>query len=204
MAELKNINALIVAAGASSRCKGYKPLYRWKNKSLIEHIVRKLANVAEQLIVVTGHNAELLESTLTAACSYDVLSKITFVHNAAHRKGMFSSLQAGCSALTGDSWVLYHFVDQPALPEQFFTEFIEQIDESSDWIQPVFSGKKGHPILLSPKTQKYIGYASHLSTLKDVGENRQIVKKLWDCPYPEILQDIDTDEDWAEFLHFNE
>lgn len=116
---------------------------------------------------------------------------------------MFSSLQAGCAALTGDSWVLYHFVDQPALPAQFFTEFVAQIDIGSDWIQPAYKGKKGHPLLLSPKTQQYIGYASHLSTLKDIGENRQINKKLWDCPYPEITQDIDTDADWERFLNLN-
>jgi molybdenum cofactor cytidylyltransferase len=195
-----SVDALIVAAGNSSRCSGYKPLYRWRDKYLITHIIEKSAEFCEQVIVITGHNAELLESSVTASCPFDVLSKVTFVHNRNYRQGMFSSLQAGCAALSGTSWAFYQFTDQPALPLAFFGEFMAQISDGVDWIQPVFDGKKGHPLLLSPKMQRLIIKARHHETLKEIGHNPAIIKKYWECQYPEIHIDIDTDEAWNEFL----
>jgi molybdenum cofactor cytidylyltransferase len=200
MSENSSIDALIVAAGNSSRCTGYKPLFQWHNKFLISHIIEKSAAVCEQVVVVTGHNAELLESSVIGSVPFTIIPRVTFVHNKNYHRGMFSSLQAGCEALSGASWALYQFTDQPGLPVSFLEEFMGQISTDVDWIQPVFDGKKGHPLLLSPKMQRMICRAKPNSTLKELGHDPGVVKKLWDCTYPEIHVDIDTDEAWEAFL----
>lgn len=196
-------DALIVAAGTSSRCSGYKPLYKWRDKYLIEHIIENAIQVCGRVVIVTGYNAELLESTLTSVLPFTVLGKIDFVHNRNYRRGMFSSLQAGCSILQGKSWALYQFTDQPSLPLSFYDEFISQITSDMDWVQPIMNEKKGHPLLLSPTMQGLIKKAKTDMSLKELGHLPGIRKKYWECRYPEIHLDIDTDEEWESFIRQN-
>ena len=61
---------------------------------------------------------------------------------------MFSSLKYGLNVEINAEWILYHFVDQPGLPEEFYQEFTEQMDNDYDWIQPSYNSKNGHPLLL--------------------------------------------------------
>ncbi len=54
---------------------------------------------------------------------------------------MFTSLQTGLTAAINSDWILYHFVDQPGLPNKFYQEFIKQIDDEHNWIQPHLKNK---------------------------------------------------------------
>lgn len=112
---------------------------------------------------------------------------------------MFSSLQAGLKELSDCDWLLYHFVDQPHLPAQFYVEFTEQIDESFDWIQPQYSDKKGHPILLNKSLFSQI-LDSKINSLKEINQSRSINKKIWHCTYSQVVEDIDTKDDYQKLI----
>ena len=64
------MQGLIIAAGAGSRLQGFfdlKPLLPLAGRAIIEHVARACALAGLQgLIVVTGHQAERLESALIA------------------------------------------------------------------------------------------------------------------------------------------
>ena len=93
----------------------FKPLLTYKGKSFIQNIILKLNSVCDKIIIVTGFNANEVEESMLK--QFKVNSKIEFVFNSKFEKGMFNSLQTGLTAAINSDWILYHFVDQPGLPE---------------------------------------------------------------------------------------
>ena len=132
--------------------KMFKPLADYKGKTFIHNIVTKLDKICSEIIIVTGFNSDELKTktikSLKNENQSEVLKKIKFVFNESFQKGMFTSLQKGISEAKNCDWILYHFVDQPGLPNNFYPEFIKQIDSDYNWIQPSFKNQHGHPILI--------------------------------------------------------
>ncbi len=199
-----SVTAIILSAGTSSRCSGFKPLYRWNSKTLLQHITESVSPAVNKLIIVTGYNAELIKNTLCRDLTGELFSKIVFAHNPDYEKGMFSSLQCGIRESNKGEWILYHFVDQPALNTEFYNTFIKEISPGFHWIQPVHNEQKGHPILFSPEVKDIILAAPSNATLRDIGHQQQVKKKYWNTPFPQIRIDIDTDEDWINFIAQND
>ena len=141
----RKINGLIISAGLSGRMERFKPLLIYKGKSFIQSIVLNLDSVCDKIIIVTGYQSNAVEENVN---QLNLPSKIEFVHNASFEKGMFTSLQAGLQKADNCDWVLYHFVDQPGLTEVFYKEFVKQIDNKHNWIQPKIKEQNGHPILI--------------------------------------------------------
>ena len=179
--------------------RSFKPLADYKDNSFIINIILKLESICDQIFIVTGHKAEVLESSvindLTNNQQNELLKKIKFVYNESYHKGMFTSLQKGIFAAQYCNWILYHFVDQPGLPNNFYTNFLNQIDPNYNWIQPSCKNKNGHPILIKKDLFNLISNASEDSNLKEISKSAEVKKKYWECNYEEIIQDIDTEED---------
>jgi molybdenum cofactor cytidylyltransferase len=195
--EPDNISGLILSAGLSGRMKRFKPLADYKGKTFIEHIIFKLDKVCKQIVIVTGYNSDTLQTFLKGRfnSSESLSKKMIFAYNNAFLDEMFTSLQRGVSEVESD-WVIYHFVDQPGLPIEFYNDFVKQVENNVNWIQPVNNNRKGHPILLNKKLFQIIIDSPPDSTLRDISRNPVIKKKYWECSYPEIFQDIDTEENY--------
>lgn len=188
-----NITGIILTAGLSSRMKDFKPLLKLSNgKSFIRSITEKLSSVCNEIILVTGFKENEIVNELKLMCK-----QINFrtIHNSQYELGMFSSLKIGLEKSEGD-WFFYHFVDQPNLPFEFYKEIIMQIDNSSDWIQPIFNNRKGHPILFNERIKKIILDHSVKSSLREISKINSIRKKYFEYNSEIIFQDIDTKEDY--------
>jgi len=72
------------------------------------------------------------------------------------------------------------------------------VNEKFNWFQPIYKNKKGHPVLFDNLTAKLILNAAETSNLKAVSQNLKIKKFYWDCPYSDILKDIDTKTDFQK------
>ena len=207
------VSGLLLCAGLSERMGEFKPLMLYQGLPWVVVILLKLCLVCKRVVIVTGHKADQVNHTLNKylkeyslfrdnhfsklpqACSDDINEQITVIGNAHYRSGMFSSLQCGIKDLEENDWILYHFVDQPDLPMEFYSSFIEQIDESCDWIQPQYGQQRGHPILFKGKLKRYILNAKKDATLKHIRDNEQTNKKIWLCRYKQVLTDLDTKEE---------
>ena len=181
--------------------KMFKPLAEYKGKTFINNLIIKLDKICDEIIVVTGFKSDELKTevikSLKEESQLETLKKIKFIFNESFQKGMFTSLQKGISEIKNCDWILYHFVDQPGLPENFYPDFIKQADSDYNWIQPVNKGQKGHPILLGKDLFELIANSSPDSNLREISKNPKVKKKFWDCNYKEIFQDIDTIEDYS-------
>ena len=198
----KKIHTIIISAGLSGRMKMFKPLANYKSKTFINNIITKLTTICEEIIIVSGFNSDELETetkkSLKDENQFEVINKIKFVHNESFQVGMFTSLQKGISEAKNCDWILYHFVDQPGLPENFYPDFIKQAESNYNWIQPTNKGQKGHPILIGKDLFELIINSSPDSNLREISKNPIVKKKYWECNYAEIFQDIDTEEDYLK------
>ena len=188
------ISGLILAAGFSDRMNSFKPILKFNDKPLIQVITEKLLNVCDEIVIVTGHNKNLLEKAVKKS------SRIRFIFNRDYKKGMFTSLKKGLSEIYDSDWTMYHFVDQPAIPQGFYHKFVAGISEKYNWIQPEFNSVKGHPILLHQSIYKIIIDEGDERSLKDVSFNTKIKKFIWRCNYPQILCNINTKEDFDQLV----
>jgi len=191
----RKINGLIISAGKSGRMNKFKPLLSYKGKSFIQNIVLRLNSVCDKIIIVTGYQSNEVEENVN---QLNIHSKIEFVHNDRFEKGMFTSMQAGLAKAIESNWIIYHFVDQPGLPKEFYKEFVEQIDEKYNWIQPKIKEQKGHPILIKRIIFQIILDAPLNTNLRTISNYSKVKKKFWECGYEEIFQDIDTEEDYSK------
>lgn len=182
--------------------KMFKPLADYKGKTFLNNIIIKLDKICDEIIIVTGFNSDELQTETIKSLNDDnesaLLKKIKFVFNDSFQSGMLTSLQKGISEAKNCDCVLYHFVDQPGLPENFYLDFIKQADSNYNWIQPVNRDQKGHPILLGKELFDLIANSSKDSNLREISKSPEVKKKYWECHYKEIFQDIDTEDDYSK------
>ncbi|PIQ11521.1 MAG: hypothetical protein COW71_00515 [Ignavibacteriales bacterium CG18_big_fil_WC_8_21_14_2_50_31_20] len=193
------IIGLIIAAGLSSRMGDFKPLLDYRGKSFLENIVDKLNPICDEVVIITGHNANLIETEIK---SFKNIEKIKTIFNENFKEGMFSSLKTGLRNSLNADWILYHFIDQPNLPISFYENLLCQTDNLFDWIQPEFEQKNGHPILLNKRLIKIITSSPVTCNLKEISSVNNIRKKHWNCEYPEILNDIDNIDSYKELIRY--
>jgi CTP:molybdopterin cytidylyltransferase MocA len=159
--------------------------------------VFKLNSVCDKIIIVTGYKANEVKENVN---QLNMQSKIEFLRNESFKKGMFKSLQAGLAKAKESDWIIYHFVDQPGLPLEFYKEFVNQIDDKHNWIQPKIKEQKGHPVLIHKGLIEHILSVSGDSNLREISTDPIVKKKFWECGYKEIFQDIDTEEDYSKLI----
>ena len=188
---------LLIAAGLSGRMGEPKALLLKDDLPFTIVILNKMLLVCDRVVVVLGHNADNIKKELQVfiSKSNELKLRVKFVTNENFEKGMLSSLKYGLNAELNSKWLLYHFVDQPGLPEEFYQEFTTQIENKYDWIQPGYNSKKGHPLLLQSSIFNSILKLPDDSSLKEFSLNNTVKKKFWDCTHKEILQDIDYPSD---------
>jgi len=192
-----HITGIILSAGLSGRMNTFKPLLKLNNgQTFLESITAKLAKVCNEIIIVTGFRSDDIAKDIS---ELDERKKIKIVVNKNYTHGMFSSLQTGLTE-SQTKWYLYHFVDQPSLPLNFYSKFVQQIDKKFNWIQPTHNNKKGHPILFDDYVKRLILRSSENKTLRDVAKDKLIKKKYWECDTELIFQDIDTETEYLDLF----
>ncbi|MBU2508582.1 MAG: NTP transferase domain-containing protein [Bacteroidetes bacterium] len=210
----ENISAVIIASGFSKRAGGLKPLLSFGGFSFLAGIALKVSVFCKDIVVVLGHEEDkikksyneeiknlLINSELSDAAEL-LQSKLRFVTNKNYEAGMFSSLQKGVGDVNSSTdWIIYHFVDQPSLSLKFYSEFLQQLDSSYDWIQPAFNNAKGHPIIFNKTVANSVLAADMNSNLRSVLRERKFSTKIWNTSNAQVSFDVDTAEDYRLLLN---
>ena len=199
MSENTNTTALaLLAAGASTRMGRPKQLLRYQGESLLRRCLRiALETPFRPIAVVLGARAEELEAELEGAGAI-------IVYNNAWPTGMGSSVAAGLEALLRTEpepeAACFILVDQPHLTTAHLLELHRQLDLAPEKLGaasayehtlgvPAIFRKALFPELLKLHGQK--GAKPVIEKYKD---------QLIPAPFPQGRIDLDTPEDWREFL----
>ncbi|MBN1996378.1 nucleotidyltransferase family protein [candidate division KSB1 bacterium] len=191
------IQAVILAAGRSSRMGTPKPLLKIKGKTFLQHIAGCLYQAGIQKItVVLGFNARYIQAAAPPELNYVVN------HN--FDNGQFSSLQCGIRHLEPERrGVLVCLGDQPHIQVEWVKKIMETLKNTpGDIFIPVFQGKSGHPVLYSSALFQKILSMSPTQTARDLRNDKSV--KLVHVPLQSsgILQDADYPEDIKQIKKF--
>jgi molybdenum cofactor cytidylyltransferase len=165
----RNVAAVILAAGRSTRMGGpNKLLAELDGKKLVRIATEQaLASKAGEVIVVTGHQAELVEQALKGL-------KVRFVRNPDFAGGLASSVKSGILAVSAKSdGAVICLGDMPLIDAKLIDRLIESFapDRGNLIVVPVADGRRGNPVLWSRR------FFSELMTLDgDIGARHLITR----------------------------
>ncbi len=181
---MTDVDAVILAAGFSSRAGTFKPALDLAGKSLLARCVETFLDLSTSVIVVAGHEADRVEALVAG------YPKVTVMRNAAYASGMFSSVRAGVSAVRAPRFFLTPG-DHPLLLERTCRRLLET---PGAVVVPSFSGKAGHPVLLDSALIPEILAEDAGSNLRDVLSRHERSFAIVDDGG--VLFDVDTMDDY--------
>lgn len=189
---MKEIWAIILAAGASTRMKRQKLLLPFNGKTIIENVVENVAKVVgSNIMVVLGSHSEEIKSSIENR-------NVRFCKNENYLNGMLSSAICGFRALPQEAKAALVFLgDQPQIPPQAANLVIDAWNQSKKGIvMPTFNGRRGHPVLIETRYKFEIEKLDPERGLKTLSEKYKDDVFEVECEIPEILRDIDTPEEY--------
>ena len=168
-----------------------KLLLNVRGKALVQWSAERLAPHVDDLVVVTGHEAESVKRALAGL-------PVRFVTNPRPEDGQGTSIAAGARALTADTTAVFvALADQPDVPAEVFQRLRTALQTSGRSIAaPVYRDGQGTPVLFAadvfPELQNLGGDAGARAVVMARRERLQLER--FDFPMP---GDIDTPEDYA-------
>lgn len=138
------LEAVVLAAGLSSRVPEFKPLLPWFGTSVLGAVVAGFRSRCARVLVVTGHRRAEIEAALAG------WPGVELVHNPDYREGMFGSVQAGLARVRAGRFFICPG-DQPlvgpALLDLLLAAWPAEGDGRPRALAPSWRGRGGHPVL---------------------------------------------------------
>jgi len=152
-----------------------------------------------QVVVVTGWQADLVQSTVRAVPAFSDASNVAIVHNARYAEGLASSIRCAVAAVADDAEaVLVQLADMPWLTSLDLNRLIDSFDPTAPSIvAPIRDGRRGNPVLW-PRRH----FAALTALQGDSGARElllQLASEVRTVPFETdaIFADVDTSEDLA-------
>jgi molybdenum cofactor cytidylyltransferase len=182
--------AIILAAGESRRMGRPKALLPYRGGTFVSVLAEKLSKTCAPLCVVFGFGAHDLMPWSPAS--------VIAVENTNYRYGMLTSLQAGLRALPElPERILFTLVDHPAIE----TATVRLLLESRAALAiPRYSGKRGHPVIVSREIAHEILAEPMTSKLNRVIDRHAAEIHYLDVNDPGVRDDIDDPQLYEELL----
>jgi len=188
-----HIQALILAAGFSTRMQAFKPLLPLGGLSVLARCVLNFHRAGiDSITVVTGHRHQ----EIAEVCSQ---LGVQWVHNPDPGQGMFSSVLTGLASLPDQAEAFFLLPVDIALvrPWTIRQTVLWAHKEGPLVAYPCFQGRRGHPPLISTQLQKAITEHTGSGGLRPVlqrFEHKALDVETFDR---NILADMDRPKDHA-------
>lgn len=193
---MKQISAVVLAAGMSQRMGTPKMLLPWKKSTVIATVLNNLAQAGvEEIIVVTGGDRMAVENELL---SQPIV--VRAIYNENFRNGeMTDSVRIGFSNLSEKSDAsLIVLGDQPQVPVNIIRWLIAEYQHTDNTlVVPSYKMKRGHPWVVDRALWGDLQILSSTFTLRDFLNKHTEKIYYLAVDSPEILADLDTPEDYT-------
>lgn len=186
---MKDISAIILAAGKSKRMGQHKMLMPWGDTTVLEKVIQTLrSSEMEDIVLVT--NIEI-SSTLK-------LHEERIVFNDDNE--MLTSLQLGLrSQKPSAQAALICLGDQPQIEERSVRSVCEAFQKrNSDLVVPSYQMRRGHPWLAARPLWEEI-LAMQAGSMREFLKAHTGEIEYVNVDTPTILQDLDTPEDYLKY-----
>ncbi|HEX2865584.1 MAG TPA: NTP transferase domain-containing protein [Ignavibacteriales bacterium] len=212
----RKLTGVVLAAGFSSRMKGWKMEISIKGRPLLYYTLRPMLEVCENIIVVGGYSIERLSVLVGNICTAEDAGKekIRLIKNEDFQKGMFSSVKSGLEVVDKSSEAVFIMPgDIPFVSLSTYTMLINLLEEKTDKdvIFPTtlinlegggVRWKKGHPVLLRNSVREAVINNPNEAVFREV--LKPLSFEL--CPVSDggICFDIDDETDLHHALSYIE
>ena len=187
------ISAILLAAGQSKRMDGENKLVKKiQGIPLIKHSVKNiLASSIDELIVVLGHQKEIIEKLI------DKNEKIKFVFNKDFKSGMASSIKTGLNHLSEKTEAFFICLsDMPMVNHDIYNQLIKSKD-NKEIIVPTYKGQQGNPVLFNKlMKEKIIGITGDAGAKKILELNKDKILNL-EINDQSVTKGFNTQEDFS-------
>ena len=192
----KRFAAVLLAAGDSSRMGTPKLFLEFSpGATFMDACVKAFLDFGCQEIFLVV-NRQVFKKLTTQ--ENQISSRIRFVLNNTPEYGRFYSLQCGLNAVSKQSHVFFHNIDNPFISMEVL-EALAYANMKADVICPAYDGRRGHPVLISRKlVSDIITEENHHWILRDfLMRYKNLYVPVSD---PNILVNINTPNDYSQ--HF--
>lgn len=195
--------AIILAAGTASRMNEAKLLLKYKDESILSHMVTSILEAKLIPIIVTGCYKDLMDKEILKI-ERNLNTSIYTVFNENYKSGQLSSLIKGVKyyeeIITNGKRVNEpYFItvgDLPLIKSYHYLNLIEEIG-NHDAIRPYVNNTYGHPVLIQNKLNNQI--ISLDSNNKEEGLKsflRRVDTLKYESSDIAYISDIDTKENY--------
>ena len=187
------LDAIVLAAGASSRFSGGKLLAPWGDGVLLDGALSAaFAAPAEAVTVVWGADAGVPAATEAFAARVGQAGRLRLVHAGRFAEGMAESLKAGVASLpSGSSGAFIFLGDMPQIPHAVLPRLAEALTRGAVAAAPLFEGRRGHPVLfgasLFPALLNLAGDEGARAVLGKLGDRLALIE----TPDRGVMFDVD-------------
>jgi molybdenum cofactor cytidylyltransferase len=192
---MKDVAAIVLAAGRSRRMGQFKPLLPFGDRTVIDHCIDNLRRGGvENVVLVLGHKAVELKKHLQDAA-------VTFAVNPQPDSEMSVSVVQGVSQIpTSNRAILITPADYPAVPPDVVASIIDAWEKGAGLVVPTWQGRGGHPVLLDSAFRDELLKLGPNSDLRGLlrSHPNQVLRLPVDSAY--IARDMDTWDDYIS-LH---
>lgn len=205
MVEPRDCDAILLAAGLSSRMRGSKMLREIDGRPLVRVALEHALSACGRVIVVLGHRAPAVAAALGA-----LPDRVALVENAHYRDGMLGSIQAGMREVESE-WFFVVPGDMPCLDVDIFEAVARAAPAAAGSPQdtdaaptrpraviPYYGETRGHPVLVNRALVPAL-----LREPRTTGPMRELLVRYPTARVhlnrPEITIDLDTDREVDRF-----
>jgi molybdenum cofactor cytidylyltransferase len=191
------MEAIVLAAGYSSRADAFKMTLPLGHMSVLEQTISKFEGICSRVIVVAGFQAELIQEEIEKFSNKNTYPfQLHFVNNENFNQGMFSSIQKGCNEVNASTFFITPG-DCPLVKK----ETIQLLAKHKGNVMiPSFNFKGGHPIKLSQQVKQKIVETDPECNLRVVLNGYE--KIYVNVNDPGVLMDVDTPEDYQKAVKY--
>lgn len=194
------IAAIIPAAGESQRMGEPKMLMKWRDGTVLGHVISVFARAGmEDILVITGSNRENIERLVGDLAS---LYPVRYAYNPAYKSGgMLSSIQRGLQDLEEKNVgaAMIGLGDQPQVEEGSVRLILEEYRRTKyPLIVPSYQMHRGHPWLVGRVYWEEVLLMRAPQTLRDFLKQHTESIHHVDAGTASILADLDTPADYSK------
>jgi molybdenum cofactor cytidylyltransferase len=140
----KTLMGIVLAAGESARMGQPKQLLPFEGTTLLNFVIAQAErSQLDDVVVVTGANAEQVEGTLN-------LTRSTVARNPDYRRGNMSSLATGAGVAPEAAAVMVLMGDMPGVGTEVMNQFVDLWHAEQPWAAvAAYRDGVAHPFMLS-------------------------------------------------------
>jgi len=189
---VKDVDAIILAAGHSRRMGAFKPLLPFGSQTVIESCIHYLTEGgADSVVVVLGYRADDIRRKLGHL-------KISFAINPDPASEMTASIAAGVRVLPESTRaILIAPVDYPAISANVVSTLIAEWSKGFRLVKPTTAGHGGHPVLVDATLRDELLDLDPTIGLKGLFARYLTEVKRVEVTSRFIARDIDTWDDYV-------